>query len=288
MQLSLTEVLEIVAFVPAYRDGAGSGLNVYYRDGTVRWLARSLKGFIQQLARCFSINLAEMKKNFGPLLGKVNLFPLALGPFLLFVPLKVRKPRLAGDPAYGYFKLRSLLKVSAQPAPCTVALEGGLTLTLSQSERAVRSRLRLSRRLEILLLEQYCRVIGGSVGFFAREPGLPAASWQEIPRTRGIKVVNDLGGDSVLELHNLMEKIVDQRLEEVLAKDQSGYCRCSQCRLDVTALALNSLPPRYVVSERGEAYAKANNLEIQLFVDVVAAIARALQVVHQKPRHPAG
>jgi competence protein ComFB len=285
MQISLAEILEIVAFIPAYRDGAGQGLNVYYRDGTMRWLARSLKGFIQQLARFFNVNLTELKKNFGPLLGQVNLFPLALGPFLLFIPLKIRKPRLPGDPAYGYFKLRSLLHVSTGPAPCTVTLEGGHTLTLCQSRRAVGSRLRLARRLEVLLLEQHCRIIGGSAGFFVPQQALAAAAWQEIPWRQGIKAANGLKEGNVLELNNLMEKIVEQRLEEMLARNQSGLCRCSQCRLDVTALALNSLPPRYVVTDRGAAYAKANNLEIQLYVDVVAAVTKALQVVQRNPRH---
>jgi competence protein ComFB len=285
MQLSLAEILEIVAFAPVYRDGAGEGLNVYYRDGTVRWLARSLKGFVRQLARFFSVNLTDLKKNFGPLLGQVNLFPLALSPLLLFVPLKIRKPRLPGDPAYGYFKLRSLTRIGPLPTPCSVALEGGHTLTLQQTLRAVRSRLRAARRLEMLLLEQYCRIIGGGSGLFAPAQALPGAAWQEIPERRGIKAADDLKEDYAVELNNLMEKIVEQRLEELLAKDQSGLCRCSQCRLDVTALALNSLPPRYVVTDRGAAYAKANNLEIQLYVDVVAAVTKALQMVRQNPRH---
>lgn len=272
MHLPLSEILEIVAFTPAYQDGAGSALTVYYRDGTVRWLSRGLKGFIQQLARSFSVNLAEMKKNFGPLLGQVNLFPLALGPFLLFVPLKIQKPRLPGDPAYGYFKLRSLQQVSDEPAPCTVMLDGGHILT---------------QRLELMLMEQYCAIIGSSAGFFVPQQALPAAAWQEIHRRQGIKTSNELEEDNALELHNLMEKIVEQRLEEILAKDQSGLCRCGQCRLDVTALALNNLPSRYVVTERGEAYSKANILEIQLYVDVVSAVTRALQVVHRKPRHSA-
>jgi competence protein ComFB len=287
LHLPLSEILEIVAFTPAYRDGAGSGLTVYYRDGTVRWLSRGLKGFIQQLAGSFSVNLSEMKKNFGPLLGQVNLFPLALGPFLLFVPLKIQKPRLPGDPAYGYFKLRSLQQVSDEPAPCTVMLDGGHILTLRQSQRAVRSRLRTARRLEIMLLEQYCAIIGSSAGFFVPQQALPAAGWQEIHRRQGIKTSNEPEEDNALELHNLMEKIVEQRLEEILAKDQSGLCRCSQCRLDVTALALNNLPSRYVVTERGEAYSKANSLEIQLYVDVLAALTRALQAVNRKPRHTA-
>jgi len=88
-----------------------------------------------------------------------------------------------------------------------------------------------------------------------------------------------------MKLRNLMEDIVCQRLDEVLAGEKEVICHCEQCRLDVTALALNELPPRYVVTRRGETYSKADLLEIQRYVDVVSAITKAVKVVQGKPRH---
>jgi len=285
LPLSLTEILSIVAFVPVYQEGVGQELKIYCQDGTVRALSGSMKAFVRQLARFFSINLAEMRKRFGPLLGQVNLVPLALAPFLLFVPLKVRKPRLGGDPAYGYFKLRSLTDVRAEPAPCTVKLIGGHQVTLQQSHRAVRIRLQRARQLEALALEQHCRIIEHSHSFFVPEKAWLSLSLQENLCEQGIKSANGHEEGNTLELHNLMETVVLQRLDEVLGKNQTGFCNCAQCRLDVVALALNSLPARYVVTERGAVYASANSLGIQHFVDVVAALTKALQVVRQKPRH---
>ena len=49
--------------------------------------------------------------------------------------------------------------------------------------------------------------------------------------------------------------------------------------------ALNDLPPKYVVTEKGELYSKINTLEQQFEVDVVAAITKAAVLVKRRPRH---
>ncbi|MHB1256689.1 MAG: late competence development ComFB family protein [Dethiobacteraceae bacterium] len=90
---------------------------------------------------------------------------------------------------------------------------------------------------------------------------------------------------SEMELRNLTEKLVWQRLDEVLKEQEAEYCACEQCRLDIAALSLNQLPPRYVVTQRGETFSKADILEIQRYVDVVAAVTKAVNMVKRKPHH---
>lgn len=88
-----------------------------------------------------------------------------------------------------------------------------------------------------------------------------------------------------MELRNLMENVVWQRLDEVLNDSKEDGCRCDLCRMDMAALALNELPARYVVTQRGETYSKADILEIQRYVDVVAAVTKAAKLVRKNPRH---
>jgi len=88
-----------------------------------------------------------------------------------------------------------------------------------------------------------------------------------------------------MELRNLTEKLVWQRLDEVLKEQGAEYCACEQCRLDIVALSLNQLPPRYVVTQRGETFSKADILEIQRYVDVVAAVTKAANMVRRSPHH---
>lgn len=54
-------------------------------------------------------------------------------------------------------------------------------------------------------------------------------------------------------LENLQESFVERALEEIFRGSDpallQGFCGCMGCRIDVVALALNSLPPKYVADK---------------------------------------
>ena len=87
----------------------------------------------------------------------------------------------------------------------------------------------------------------------------------------------------MLYIKNYMEEIVLNMIKDVL-KD-IDMCTCEKCLLDITAIALNDLPPKYVVTEKGELYTKTNALRQQFEVDVVTAITKAAVLVKRNPRH---
>ncbi|SDE84311.1 late competence development ComFB family protein [Sporomusa acidovorans] len=90
-----------------------------------------------------------------------------------------------------------------------------------------------------------------------------------------------------MQLKNYMEDLVWQRLDEVMVANPQA-CNCENCRYDIAALALNFLPPRYVVTDTGETYTRIKALESQFNIDIVTAITHALQIVSSKPHHYAG
>jgi len=157
--LEAHEIIQIAAFIPDYQSGAGHSVKIYYRDGSIHWLQCSFRSFIKNLAKTFAVNLQEARRRYGPVIGSKNLIPLVLTPFLLFVPLKARKPLVPGDPAYGYFRLRSVQDVISSPPSCLLLLEGGHKLPIIQSYRATCSHLRKARKLEAYLLEQYIQLM---------------------------------------------------------------------------------------------------------------------------------
>ncbi|HAP31444.1 MAG TPA: competence protein ComFB, partial [Firmicutes bacterium] len=53
----------------------------------------------------------------------------------------------------------------------------------------------------------------------------------------------------------------------------------------VAAIALNYLPPRYVVASQDAAYAKADLLSLQKYIDIAGAITKAVKLVKEHPRH---
>ncbi|CUH94091.1 hypothetical protein P22_0153 [Propionispora sp. 2/2-37] len=90
-----------------------------------------------------------------------------------------------------------------------------------------------------------------------------------------------------MKVRNCMEDLVFSRLDDVLA-NQEHICHCAKCRADIAALALNFLPPRYIVTRQGEAYTKTMSLEQQFTADIVIAITNAAKIVGKVPLHQNG
>ncbi len=86
-----------------------------------------------------------------------------------------------------------------------------------------------------------------------------------------------------MRLHNLMEEVVDHAIDDI--KKHYDFCDCPQCRYDISAIALNKLPPRYVVSSKGESYCRAELLANQNNLDLMSVVLEAVKKVQQNPRH---
>jgi len=84
-----------------------------------------------------------------------------------------------------------------------------------------------------------------------------------------------------MNIKNYMEEVVYMLLDDIL-KDLN-VCKCDKCKMDIAAL--NQLPARYIVTEKGELYSKINALRQQFEVDVISAITKAAVLVKRSPRH---
>ena len=82
---------------------------------------------------------------------------------------------------------------------------------------------------------------------------------------------------------NVMEQIVNLKLKELMRK--TGMCTCERCCADVRALALNNLPPKYVVTPAGEAMTEFELLTTQMQAVVITEIMHAIERVARAPRH---
>jgi competence protein ComFB len=88
------------------------------------------------------------------------------------------------------------------------------------------------------------------------------------------------------QVKNYMEEVVNMLMPEILR--DINACKCPKCTLDIMAMALNQLPPKYIVTEKGELYSKINTLRQQFEVDVISAITKAAVMVKRSPRHHEG
>lgn len=86
-------------------------------------------------------------------------------------------------------------------------------------------------------------------------------------------------------LVNKMESAVTQMLKEIIAKKSKEVCSCERCQLDIIALALNSLTPKYVVTEIGNAVTNVALGSSQGQANVTMAVCSAIEIVNGRPRH---
>lgn len=84
-------------------------------------------------------------------------------------------------------------------------------------------------------------------------------------------------------LKNIMEDIVEQRMDELLP--HSGCCQCEVCRMDIKAIVLNKFPAKYVVTTTGEIMTRLNSYDRQNTADLTTAIMQAMEIVTEHPRH---
>ena len=85
------------------------------------------------------------------------------------------------------------------------------------------------------------------------------------------------------QIKNYMEEIVYSQMKDILC--DINMCKCEKCLMDIAAIALNDLPSKYIVTEKGELYSKINALSQQFEVDVVSAVTKAAILVKRRPRH---
>lgn len=87
----------------------------------------------------------------------------------------------------------------------------------------------------------------------------------------------------MFEVRNIMEELVEERLDDSIAK--GGGCSCECCRADIKAYALNKLPSKYVSRPKGGLITKVEAMRIQAAADVIVAVMAAVNVVKVNPRH---
>lgn len=112
----------------------------------------------------------------------------------------------------------------------------------------------------------------------AREPAAMPVRAQKTPAPHRITLpMFDNRQTSVV---NTMEPCVLGKLDEVL--ERFSCCRCDRCRKDIVALALNKLPPKYMVLAEGEPQPEVTP---QMNAQVVTAMIQAVIKVRANPRH---
>ena len=88
-----------------------------------------------------------------------------------------------------------------------------------------------------------------------------------------------------MDLVNFMEEAVKRTLEDLLQEPRyRSLALREKTKMDILAYALNHLPPRYSVTEKGRLFTRVNELKQQFTTDIVVELSRAIEHVSANPR----
>ena len=82
---------------------------------------------------------------------------------------------------------------------------------------------------------------------------------------------------------NVIEEIVKSSVDEFLIS--FDVCSCPRCKADVTALALNGLPPKYIVVDKSHMSPLLNFFSVKYRSSVTAQLSKACIIVKENPHH---
>lgn len=87
-----------------------------------------------------------------------------------------------------------------------------------------------------------------------------------------------------LKLYNALETVVREMLEDRL-NSFDFECTCNRCQLDVMAIALNNMAPKYVVKDIGVPFVKAQYMNDQDRANVLRVLTEAVDIVNKNRNH---
>ena len=88
-----------------------------------------------------------------------------------------------------------------------------------------------------------------------------------------------------MQLTNFMEDAVKNVLEEMIKNEpyrSLGFDEKN--KMDIMAYALNRLPPKYVVTQKGHLFTRVNELRQQFNTDIVVELSKAIEHIKTHPR----
>lgn len=82
---------------------------------------------------------------------------------------------------------------------------------------------------------------------------------------------------------NVMEKIIQDKALDYMNKFE--MCTCQRCVVDVMAISLSKLTPKYIVSVKGSNFPMLNYYSQKFSVEVASNLTKACMIVQNNPNH---
>jgi len=134
----------LACLMPVYEPGEGNAVKLIADDGSTFVDSRTIKTVLNLICRYYTIHIEACRARYGKILNQRLGIPLAIHSSMVLVPLKLRKPLLPKDGAYGYVNLYSIESVEEYQKHTRIVLKGNvrvlclqrLSTTLQQINKA--------------------------------------------------------------------------------------------------------------------------------------------------------
>lgn len=130
----------IAAILPHYT-ASGDTTKIITTDGQTISTNLRLKSVLRRVAATHAVDLVHLRRNVGRATGRAIHQPLPLTPKAMLIPVKVRKPKIAGDTCTGYLNYYSVRDIHVRESDqrySTVLLAGGAEVDILWSAKTVK------------------------------------------------------------------------------------------------------------------------------------------------------
>ncbi|KJS87731.1 MAG: hypothetical protein JM58_03455 [Peptococcaceae bacterium BICA1-8] len=93
---------DINCLIPIYEQLGGNSTEVWLVGGEKIVIPYKTKTVLKNLAKVFAVDIAQLKRKYGVLIGKKVAAPLAFHPELILLSIKIREPFAKDEGANGY------------------------------------------------------------------------------------------------------------------------------------------------------------------------------------------
>lgn len=140
MEVQMTNK-EILYVIPLYKEGEGDITKILLEGGIEKYNPFHIRTFIRRLAFDHYMDLKSLKRSLQEQLGQKNILPYPFHSKLILLPLKVRKPLLKKDGAFGYINFIWVKEVLKEGKHCRIIFYDGSELEVLQQYHSVKAKM---------------------------------------------------------------------------------------------------------------------------------------------------
>lgn len=131
----------ILAIEPIYIKDKGNSTRIYTKKSGHLEIHKTVRTFINNLAKYYHLDIKEAKKTYGELLSLKKFPPIPFTYRDIFISIKTRKPKFIHDGAYGYVKLDEIHKLVENNKETIIHLKNGDIIKSLSSKSTLKKRI---------------------------------------------------------------------------------------------------------------------------------------------------